>query len=159
MSSPAVDLKYPISPIARNVTKLSYCTWKDQINTVPCSLQDSARTICSVKGKLSIDNHIVGLVHKNHILRSNTNVSDVPRSLQSWVSTIQTVVLTADVFQHARTIICVNVWCTTQLAKLSSNHSHGRTHSWRFSTFYKKYFEVNAFQSTTGTTSTSQFFL
>ena len=29
----------------------------------------------------------------------NTNVSDVPRSLQSWISTIQTVVLTADVFQ------------------------------------------------------------
>ena len=28
-----------------------------------------------------------------------TNVSDVPRSLQSWVSPIQTVVLTADVFQ------------------------------------------------------------
>ena len=28
-----------------------------------------------------------------------TNVSDVPCSLQSWVSTIQTVVLTADVFQ------------------------------------------------------------
>ena len=28
-----------------------------------------------------------------------TNVYDVPRSLQSWVSTIQTVVLTADVFQ------------------------------------------------------------
>ena len=28
-----------------------------------------------------------------------TNVSDVPRSLQSGVSTIQTVVLTADVFQ------------------------------------------------------------
>ena len=28
-----------------------------------------------------------------------TNVSDVSRSLQSWVSTIQTVVLTADVFQ------------------------------------------------------------
>ena len=28
-----------------------------------------------------------------------SNVSDVPRSLQSWVSTIQTVVLTADVFQ------------------------------------------------------------
>ena len=48
------------------------------------------------------------------------NVSDVPRS---WVSTIQTVVLTADVFQR--------VWCTTQLAKLSFNHSHGRTHSWR----------------------------
>ena len=39
------------------------------------------------------NNHIVGLVHKK------TNVSDVPRSLQSWVSTIQTVVLTADVFQ------------------------------------------------------------
>ena len=46
-------------------------------------------------------------------------MSDVPRSLQSWVSTIQTVVLTADVF------------CTTQLAKLSFNHSNGRTHSWR----------------------------
>ena len=28
-----------------------------------------------------------------------TNASDVPRSLQSWASTIQTVVLTADVFQ------------------------------------------------------------
>ena len=28
-----------------------------------------------------------------------TNVSDVPRSLRSWVSTIQTVVLTADDFQ------------------------------------------------------------
>ena len=31
------------------------------------------------------------------------NVSDVPRSLQSWVSTIHTVVLTADVFQLLRT--------------------------------------------------------
>ena len=30
------------------------------------------------------------------------------------------------------------VWCTTQLAKLSSNHSIGRTHSWRCSTFYEK---------------------
>ena len=28
-----------------------------------------------------------------------SNVSDLPRSLQSWVSTIQTVVLTAHVFQ------------------------------------------------------------
>ena len=28
-----------------------------------------------------------------------TNICDVPRSLQSWVSTIQSVVLTADVFQ------------------------------------------------------------
>ena len=27
--------------------------------------------------------------------------------------------------------------CTTQLAKFSFNHSNGRTHSWRFSTFYK----------------------
>ena len=26
------------------------------------------------------------------------------------------------------------VWCTTQLAKLSLNHSIGRTHTWRFST-------------------------
>ena len=31
------------------------------------------------------------------------------------------------------------VWCTTQLAKLSFNHSNGRTHSWRFSTFIKNY--------------------
>ena len=29
------------------------------------------------------------------------------------------------------------VWCTTQLAKLSFNHSIGRTHSWRFYIFYK----------------------
>ena len=28
------------------------------------------------------------------------------------------------------------VWCTTQLAKLSFNHSIGCTHSWRFSTFF-----------------------
>ena len=35
--------------------------------------------------------------------------------------------------------ICLNVWCTTQLAKLSFNHSHGRIHSWRFSTFNKNY--------------------
>ena len=28
------------------------------------------------------------------------------------------------------------VWYTTQLAKLSFNHSIGRTHSWRFSTFF-----------------------
>ena len=40
---------------------------------------EHARTIFCVK--LSIDNHVVGLVHKNHI--RNTNVSDVPRSLQS----------------------------------------------------------------------------
>ena len=48
-------------------------------------------------------NHIVGLVHKNHIINEiyarPTNESDVPRSLQSWVSTIQSVVLTADVFE------------------------------------------------------------
>ena len=30
------------------------------------------------------------------------------------------------------------VWCTTQLAKLSFNHSIGRTHSWRFSFFFIK---------------------
>ena len=29
------------------------------------------------------------------------------------------------------------VWCTTQLAKLSYNHSIGRTHSWCFSAFYR----------------------
>ena len=49
--------------------------------------------------KLSINNHIVALAHKNHRLPHYTNVSDVPRSLQRWVSTIQTVVPTADVFQ------------------------------------------------------------
>ena len=32
---------------------------------------------------------------------------------------------------------CLMYWCTTQLAKLSFNHSNGRTHSWRFSTFFK----------------------
>ena len=63
--------------------------------------------------KLSINNHIVGLVHKTILTgiineipgieqARPTNVSDVPRSLQSWVSTIQTVVLTADVFQLFR---------------------------------------------------------
>ena len=65
-----------------------------------------------------------------------TNVYDVPRSLQSWVSTIQTVVLTADVFSvhknHILRLCMMCVWCTTQLAKLSFNHSNGRTHSWRF---------------------------
>ena len=40
-------------------------------------LVEHARTIFCVK--LSINNHIVGLVHKKHY----TNVSDVPRSLQS----------------------------------------------------------------------------
>ena len=53
---------------------------------------------------------------------------------------------------YIRTIFCVKlsinnhivglvvyerVWFTTQLAKLSFNHSNGRTHSWRFSTFYE----------------------
>ena len=32
------------------------------------------------------------------------------------------------------------IWCTTQLAKLSFNHSIGRTHSWRFSTFYSFFY-------------------
>ena len=36
--------------------------------------------------KLSINNHIVGLVNRNHSYY--TNASDVRRSLQSWVSTI-----------------------------------------------------------------------
>ena len=52
-------------------------------------------------------NYALGFVHKNHTwyyklsieYARPTNVSDVPRSLQSWVSTIQSVVLTADVFQ------------------------------------------------------------
>ena len=34
-----------------------------------------------------------------HFWRVHTDMSDVPRSLQNWVSTIQSVVLTADVFQ------------------------------------------------------------
>ena len=46
--------------------------------------------------------------------------------------------------KHARTTFChivgLVVWCTTQLAKLSFNHSNGCTHSWRFSTFYKNCF-------------------
>ena len=29
-----------------------------------------------------------------------------------------------------KTILYERVWCTTQLAKLSFNHSNGRTHSW-----------------------------
>ena len=39
--------------------------------------------------------------------------------------------------------MCERVWCTTQLAKLSFNHSNGRTHSWRFSTFCKKWNNVS----------------
>ena len=56
------------------------------------------------KLKLSTNNHIVGLVPntillmKYRIRTPTTNGSDVSRSLQSWVSTIQSVVLTADVF-------------------------------------------------------------
>ena len=41
-----------------------------------------------------------------------TNASDVPRSLQSWVSTIQTVVLTADVFHLL--IKCITSDCEYQ---------------------------------------------
>ena len=58
-------------------------------------------------------------------------MSDVPSSLQSWVSTIKTVVLTADAFQ----LFIKSVWCTTQLAQLSFKLSIGRTHSWRYKTF------------------------
>ena len=42
-----------------------------------------------------------------------------------------------------KNILYERVWCTTQLAKLSFNHSHGRTHSWRFSTFYKIHRSTN----------------
>ena len=41
---------------------------------------------------------------------------DVPRSLQSWVSTIQTVVLTADVFQ-------LFIKCTSMLSSIYRKHS------------------------------------
>ena len=45
------------------------------------------------------------------------NASDVPRSLQSWVSTVQTVVLTADVFQLViKYIFCV--WLVFVLASI-----------------------------------------
>ena len=46
--------------------------------------------------KLNINNHIVRLVHKKHIIRTCLMYH---HSLQSWVSTVQTVVLTDDVFQ------------------------------------------------------------
>ena len=51
--------------------------------------------LCKTEYQVGINNHIVRLVHKKYY----TNMSDVPRSLQSWVLTIHTVVLTADVFQ------------------------------------------------------------
>ena len=38
------------------------------------------------------------------------------------------------------------VWCTTQLVKLSFIHSIGRTHSWRFSVFYKMSFDAAEYQ-------------
>ena len=41
------------------------------------------------------------------------------------------VVLTADVIHFFINDNLCKIWCTTQLAKLSFNHSHGRTHSWR----------------------------
>ena len=44
--------------------------------------------------------------------------------------------------KSTKTILYERVWCTTQLAKLSFNHSHGRTHSWRFSTFYKTFYKL-----------------
>ena len=63
--------------------------------------------------KLSINNHIVGLVHKNYI------VNEIPGTRYR-ISTSNE-----------------RVWCTTQLETLSFNHSIGRTHSWRFPTFHK----------------------
>ena len=52
---------------------------------------------------------VVGLVHKKHIINEIEN-------------------------KHVQRTC---VWCATQLANLSFNHSIGRAHSWRFSTFYK----------------------
>ena len=76
----------------------------------------------------TINNHIVGLVHKHHIryyrwnleLARPTNVSDVPRSL-----------------------------------KLSFNHLIGRTHSWHFSIFYFEVVKRNSFPYPTVDTSYS----
>ena len=65
--------------------------------------------------KLSVNNHIVGFVHKNHTSK----------------------------YYYER------VWCTTQLAKLSFNHSNGRTQSWRFSTFLIKNWKTSAVSTTT----------
>ena len=39
------------------------------------------------------------------------------------------------------------VWCITQLEKLSFNYSIGRTHSWRFSTFYFSTFYVKSWKT------------
>ena len=51
-------------------------------------------------------------------------MSDVPRSLQSWVSTIQTVVLTADDLQLKK-IFSQLTFCNINIISI------GRTHSWR----------------------------
>ena len=53
-----------------------------------------------------------------------TNASDVPRSLQSRVSTIQTVVLTADVFQLF--ITCFNRRCNSQTPYFNWNIAQAR---------------------------------
>ena len=47
--------------------------------------------------------------------------------------------------KHIISTLNERVWCITQLAKLSFNHSIGRTHSWRFSIFTKnrKTFKVD----------------
>ena len=93
---------------------------------------EHARTIFCVK--LSINNHIVGLVHKHHTYY--TNASDVPRSLQSWVSTIHGCTHS---WRFSTFLVHKNHIIRTCLmyhgAKLSFNHSNGRTHSWRSSTF------------------------
>ena len=48
-------------------------------------------------------------------------MSDVPRSLQSWVSTIQTVVLTADVFQLQKYIFFSGSWKTSAVSTTCLN--------------------------------------
>ena len=88
-----------LTPVtSRGVTDLYPSSWSIE----------HARTIFCVK--LSINNHIVGLAHKNHIineiLTSNERVwCTTQLALWRWVSTIKSVVLTADVFHLFTTYI------------------------------------------------------
>ena len=68
--------------------------WKRDASGARWKMQNCIQTFCV---KLSINNHIVGLVHKNDIIR--TCLMKHAACKESWVSTIQTIVLTADVFQ------------------------------------------------------------
>ena len=96
----------------------------------PGSIQGSHRPISFIRNKhttrvsilqvlRSINNHIVRLVHK-----------------KPYFEVLE--------MKYRRNTSNEHVWCTTPLAKLSLNHSNGRTHSWRFSTWKKK--QKNSYQ-------------